>query len=309
MDANYLSRLPPSSVSPKSPKTPVNQFRHSPHSSPRSVKRKLFFDNNDAQSSREQQDASSPISSSSQCNDSVFQAPPSPSSCRFIPNRNASDLKNGFLAPSPPRQVSKSSSPNIKNGIKSPRSSAASTPLAAGNSLDAKNDDKSFQRPDSASLYEAMLANELGLNAGIFKYSNNDDHQISQQRIPFQSLSSPTVLTPMTRKYTVSPLKAASSNPLCCCCNCESLTCNCSCHQYSRYSNRKILPHPVKILDAPYLQDDFYLNLVDWGPSNLLVRATFNLKWCILIISCFFTIFFNQFVISFILLFFFKFSK
>ena len=27
---------------------------------------------------------------------------------------------------------------------------------------------------------------------------------------------------------------------------------------------------PFKVLDAPALQDDFYLNLVDWSSSNLL---------------------------------------
>ena len=33
---------------------------------------------------------------------------------------------------------------------------------------------------------------------------------------------------------------------------------------------RKISKVPFKILDAPSLQDDFYLNLVDWSSSNLL---------------------------------------
>jgi cell division cycle 20-like protein 1 (cofactor of APC complex) len=27
---------------------------------------------------------------------------------------------------------------------------------------------------------------------------------------------------------------------------------------------------PAKILDAPELQDDFYLNLVDWSSQNML---------------------------------------
>jgi cell division cycle 20-like protein 1 (cofactor of APC complex) len=34
----------------------------------------------------------------------------------------------------------------------------------------------------------------------------------------------------------------------------------------SRYVNKV----PYKVLDAPDLQDDFYLNLVDWGSSNVL---------------------------------------
>ena len=33
---------------------------------------------------------------------------------------------------------------------------------------------------------------------------------------------------------------------------------------------RKIPKIPFKVLDAPALQDDFYLNLVDWSPFNNL---------------------------------------
>ena len=36
---------------------------------------------------------------------------------------------------------------------------------------------------------------------------------------------------------------------------------------------RKISPAPYKILDAPNLCDDFYLNLVDWSSSNILAVA------------------------------------
>ena len=33
---------------------------------------------------------------------------------------------------------------------------------------------------------------------------------------------------------------------------------------------RKIQKSPFKVLDAPALQDDYYLNLVDWSSSNVL---------------------------------------
>jgi len=33
---------------------------------------------------------------------------------------------------------------------------------------------------------------------------------------------------------------------------------------------RKIPKVPFKVLDAPELQDDFYLNLVDWSSTNVL---------------------------------------
>ena len=36
---------------------------------------------------------------------------------------------------------------------------------------------------------------------------------------------------------------------------------------------RKISKIPFKVLDAPQLRDDFYLNLVDWSDSNNLAVA------------------------------------
>lgn len=37
--------------------------------------------------------------------------------------------------------------------------------------------------------------------------------------------------------------------------------------------NRKINKVPFKVLDAPSLQDDFYLNLLEWSPTNVLSVA------------------------------------
>ena len=37
-----------------------------------------------------------------------------------------------------------------------------------------------------------------------------------------------------------------------------------------RKAIRKIPKSPFKVLDAPDLQDDFYLNLVDWSSTNVL---------------------------------------
>jgi cell division cycle 20-like protein 1 (cofactor of APC complex) len=35
-------------------------------------------------------------------------------------------------------------------------------------------------------------------------------------------------------------------------------------------SHRKIPKTPFKVLDAPALKDDYYLNLLDWSSSNIL---------------------------------------
>ena len=37
--------------------------------------------------------------------------------------------------------------------------------------------------------------------------------------------------------------------------------------------HRKIPTQPYKVLDAPNLSDDFYLNLVDWSQTNILAVA------------------------------------
>ena len=39
---------------------------------------------------------------------------------------------------------------------------------------------------------------------------------------------------------------------------------------FTRRSSRKIARSPFKVLDAPALADDFYLNLVDWSSQNIL---------------------------------------
>lgn len=41
-------------------------------------------------------------------------------------------------------------------------------------------------------------------------------------------------------------------------------------------STRKIAKKPFKTLDAPFLRDDYYLNLVDWSPNNVLAVALGN---------------------------------
>lgn len=39
---------------------------------------------------------------------------------------------------------------------------------------------------------------------------------------------------------------------------------------------RKVSKMPCKVLDAPALQDDFYLNLIDWSGSNELAVGLGN---------------------------------
>ena len=40
--------------------------------------------------------------------------------------------------------------------------------------------------------------------------------------------------------------------------------------------NRRVNKLPFKVLDAPMLQDDFYLNLLDWSDKNVLAVGLMN---------------------------------
>jgi hypothetical protein len=48
-------------------------------------------------------------------------------------------------------------------------------------------------------------------------------------------------------------------------------------HRPARKNYRNIPQAPDRILDAPELLDDYYLNLLDWGPNNV-VSETFVLS-------------------------------
>jgi len=69
----------------------------------------------------------------------------------------------------------------------------------------------------------------------------------------FKYQSSPRKLDPLA-PYSISPLSRSSNKLLI----------------SPRRVTRKISKTPFKVLDAPELQDDFYLNLLDWSSQNIL---------------------------------------
>ncbi|XP_038650141.1 fizzy-related protein homolog [Scyliorhinus torazame] len=111
--------------------------------------------------------------------------------------------------------------------------------------------------------YAALLKNEL-LGAGIEKVS---DPQTEDRRfqMPMQerrnlfryALSTKRSTTESGNEispYSLSPVSNKSQKLL----------------RSPRKPTRKISKIPFKVLDAPELQDDFYLNLVDWSAINVL---------------------------------------
>jgi len=107
--------------------------------------------------------------------------------------------------------------------------------------------------------YNCLLKNEL-LGAGIedLKDQQEDERRILvpkesnnlfQYRVPRRSLDSCD-----SSPYSLSPVGNKSQKLL----------------RSPRKAVRKISKIPFKVLDAPELQDDFYLNLVDWSSQNVL---------------------------------------
>ncbi|KAI4828592.1 hypothetical protein KUCAC02_022672 [Chaenocephalus aceratus] len=105
--------------------------------------------------------------------------------------------------------------------------------------------------------YSALLKNEL-LGAGIEKIQDpqTEDRRLQPSTPEKRSLfnrSSPDDSTNIS-PYSLSPVSNKSQKLL----------------RSPRKPTRKISKIPFKVLDAPELQDDFYLNLVDWSSLNVL---------------------------------------
>ncbi|TNV71211.1 hypothetical protein FGO68_gene450 [Halteria grandinella] len=129
------------------------------------------------------------------------------------------------------------------------------------------------QQDENQRLYNTLLQNQvLGIhNPHLIQGSNlNDDYTDTQgcpePSIPLQLAppSSYNILRFSDQSYTS---RGASSNlcqiPLSGFEEEDLLT--------APYRQQRTIPKvPFKVLDAPALQDDFYLNLVDWSSSNIL---------------------------------------
>eukprot|EP00804_Cyclotella_cryptica_P001743 CCRYP_009106-RB/>CCRYP_009106-RB protein AED:0.06 eAED:0.06 QI:650/0.75/0.8/1/0.5/0.4/5/142/846 len=147
--------------------------------------------------------------------------------------------------------------------------------------------DETSDRHDASNrqplLYDALLRSEmLGENF-------DPSLQSSMQQSPSNTMASSKIVTPFRERSNnlrfVSPrqmhsnalyrngsgnrdfsvVNAFNLSPV-------SLTSNqrSTLGSYADKRQRKISKVPCKVLDAPSLQDDFYLNLVDWGPQNML---------------------------------------
>ncbi|GAB5366333.1 hypothetical protein AAMO2058_001135000 [Amorphochlora amoebiformis] len=103
--------------------------------------------------------------------------------------------------------------------------------------------------------YSALLRKEI--------LGTHDKHAESRQKSRSSSASTPNrTFRFKTPKKAKNPANPYSLSPVCN--NSQGLL------YTPRKTPRKIAKSPFKVLDAPSLKDDFYLNLVDWSGLNVL---------------------------------------
>merc|ERR1719430_2174627 len=111
----------------------------------------------------------------------------------------------------------------------------------------------------SLSIYSSLLKNEI-LGTGIEDFKEGGEERRAMAPIPeprnlfsYRPKRANTVNEPQS-PYSLTPVSSKSQKLL----------------RSPRKASRKISKIPFKVLDAPELQDDFYLNLVDWSSQNVL---------------------------------------
>mmetsp|Transcript_19580 Transcript_19580/g.34588 ORF Transcript_19580/g.34588 Transcript_19580/m.34588 type:complete len:492 (+) Transcript_19580:39-1514(+) len=110
-------------------------------------------------------------------------------------------------------------------------------------------------REEDKSAYNQLLQSELlGIRSSGPAGSRGEDKSFRspESKNLFKFKESPQV--GLDNAYSLSPVPFQSSHLL----------------NTPRKAPRKIAKAPFKVLDAPQLQDDFYLNLVDWSSANVL---------------------------------------
>ena len=189
---------------------------------------------------------------------------------RFIPNRAKSNFTFNLWEGTTVRRNSSYNSNNVVDGSESgtldhstSRSGAGHTDssaatAAAGAGADANSD--GTNQPNGVNTFSAnSQQNLLGalLRTELLGYQNENNF-VGQQNFSFarqefqENLYDPTAVV---NNFGLTPVKSPASQRL---------------MAAPSKRKRRISKVPFKVLDAPALQDDFYLNLVDWSSQNVL---------------------------------------
>lgn len=165
---------------------------------------------------------------------------PHNSADRFIPNRAASDglATAGKAKPDEQRPKSSEGSTVLANAASAFDIGSREDDIASAlDNLDIDDhEEPSYSRPDpNAVAYESSLASACGVSL---------DKKILAFKPPAPESSKPIDL----RSQYNRPLKSANSQ--------------------SAQFRRRVQTAPERVLDAPGLVDDYYLNLLDWSSGN-----------------------------------------
>lgn len=94
----------------------------------------------------------------------------------------------------------------------------------------------------------------------LFTYQSPRNFSLSSPSQTPSSNRRGIILDPRSEVYSLSPVKKSTQDFL----------------TAPRKQPRAVSKVPYKVLDAPELADDFYLNLVDWGHSNNILGVGLN---------------------------------
>jgi cell division cycle 20-like protein 1, cofactor of APC complex len=194
---------------------------------------------------------------------------------RFIPSRAVSNMNIDLWGSMKDREVNSYSDP-VENNSNEPQSTSNTPDDSGTNASNGANTRTTEMLASQPNLHNVLLRSELlGENMNPYgnNFSLNGQLRIPGQAAPFRDgvnrlrFQSPrqayhdnifnelTGPTSVVNSFSLTPVGSSASQRLM------------SAPQKRR---RRIAKVPFKVLDAPALQDDFYLNLVDWSSQNVL---------------------------------------
>ena len=178
---------------------------------------------------------------------------------RFIPNRKSSKLSLAFT--SAHENNENLFKPNKENSKMASNTSSAAPDINKELAVEYNNSSLSIPQ-----IYKSFILNQKpnfvnkGFNESPSAFVNHNLLRFQQQQ--------QSILTPLITETSPSYLDFTNID-----------------FSKSLFKlNRKIPKVPFKVLDAPALQDDFYLNLIDWNSENMLAVG---LASCIYLWSAF----------------------
>lgn len=254
LDPQYANRL---LSSPKSHSS--NQHNYSYHTPDRSSSRRKHRSH----------DTSSPSSCMSHSSTREFQV-----SDRFIPSRAASNLN--FSVWDNPSDSSNHDNSNEATNESNNNSNVHISNTESNNQLDGDSDSPPNEQQSQHSqsqqqpLFNVLLRSELlGENFDPSEAASSSSKASSSPSSHYSSSATSNFLryqntvremgssgpTSIVDAFKLSPVGSAATHRM---------------FFTPQKQKRRIAKVPFKVLDAPALQDDFYLNLVDWSSLNVL---------------------------------------